>query len=40
LPERVLGKRHKELGGNRTGTTDVKQPKGYSIPCDVMGKKL
>jgi len=26
---------HKELGGDRTRTADLKRPKGYSIPCEM-----
>jgi len=35
LTVRGLGKQE-ELGADRTRTTDLNRPKGYSIPYDIM----
>lgn len=31
---------HKKLGGGRTRRADLNWPKGYSIPCEIIRKKL
>jgi len=36
----TLSKRPKKLGGDRIRTADLNWPRGYSIPYDIMWKKL